>query len=299
MERGEPVATHCVEGHTDEIWTVAIPPDGEWLATGSDDGTTRLWKIRQLPTSGALPPAERAVGEEDIVAGSTILFQHDNQEVRPLYGAWESQLFGLDVGTQYSQVRMWRVEGGQPVPLPLAAPSGAGPNRGNQLVGKGRWLVRTIASPDEVRPTAMNQQLWLCDLSAATGETTRWHRLDAPLVQYPRFMSDRWLGTTCADGVRLFDLTAADPLNACLFVRYATPLRRGGTAGMYISRDENWLITGQELFDLRQWTGQSMEIVLVGGRSHPGGRPQRGRSVGAARKAALGFLPGGPPRSTT
>ena len=45
----------------DEVWTVAFSPDGEWLATGSDDGTARLWKISQLPKSGFVPLAETAV----------------------------------------------------------------------------------------------------------------------------------------------------------------------------------------------------------------------------------------------
>ena len=119
---GNQPPTHCVEGHADEVWTVAFSPDGEWLATGSDDGTARLWKISQLPQSGTVPLAETAVAGDEEVAGSTILAHHDNQEIRPLYGAWESPVFGFDMGTQYSQLRMWRLEGSTPVPLELLDP---------------------------------------------------------------------------------------------------------------------------------------------------------------------------------
>ena len=34
------------EGHTDRIRATSIDPTGMWVATGSDDGTVRLWEIR-------------------------------------------------------------------------------------------------------------------------------------------------------------------------------------------------------------------------------------------------------------
>ena len=32
-------------GHTRSVWSVTFSPAGDLLATGSDDGTTRLWSI--------------------------------------------------------------------------------------------------------------------------------------------------------------------------------------------------------------------------------------------------------------
>ena len=33
------------EGHTGKIRTISIDPQGLWLATGSDDGSVRIWEI--------------------------------------------------------------------------------------------------------------------------------------------------------------------------------------------------------------------------------------------------------------
>jgi WD40 repeat protein len=38
--------TATLTGHTKPTYSVAFSPDGKTLATGSDDRTARLWKIR-------------------------------------------------------------------------------------------------------------------------------------------------------------------------------------------------------------------------------------------------------------
>ena len=41
LESGRPVRT--LEGHQGTIYSIAFSPDGAWLASGSIDGTARLW----------------------------------------------------------------------------------------------------------------------------------------------------------------------------------------------------------------------------------------------------------------
>src|SRR5262244_2736500 len=36
-------------GHTSALWTVAIAPDGTWLATASNDKTARIWAADGTP----------------------------------------------------------------------------------------------------------------------------------------------------------------------------------------------------------------------------------------------------------
>ena len=52
---GEQRAT--LTGHRGQVWTVAIAPDGTWLATGSQDKTARIWNIDSLQSDSGF--AER------------------------------------------------------------------------------------------------------------------------------------------------------------------------------------------------------------------------------------------------
>jgi WD40 repeat protein len=258
---GDPIPTHLVEGHSNQVWTVAFSPDGHWLATGSDDGTARLWKVAQLPARGAvpLPPSAPEHGME--IDGSTILARHDGHPVNTLFGGESSGYWGIDTGTGYSQLRLWRVDGDALVPLQLGLPA-QGPCSMIRLLRDRRWLVTFSRAANASPSDRTALQLRLCDLSAQR-EVTRWYQLDTPPAVSPRFFfSERWVGATSADGVRLWDLDSPDFSAHCVFVRYATPPRRTAITPVGISHDGRWLVAGNQLVDLNQWTGQSIELPV-------------------------------------
>jgi COMPASS component SWD3 len=39
---------HTFEGHLAGISTLAWTPDGQWIATGSDDKTIRFWNVKTV-----------------------------------------------------------------------------------------------------------------------------------------------------------------------------------------------------------------------------------------------------------
>ena len=46
-------------GHMSLVWSVAFSPDGEWIASGSSDGTGKLWQVPFVPEARA-PAASAA-----------------------------------------------------------------------------------------------------------------------------------------------------------------------------------------------------------------------------------------------
>ena len=51
---------HLLFGHTRPVMSVAVSPDGRWIASGSDDGTIRPWPMSDLskPPLHTLPHDE-------------------------------------------------------------------------------------------------------------------------------------------------------------------------------------------------------------------------------------------------
>ena len=84
---------HLLFGHEDRVDGLAVSPDGRWIASGSFDGTIRLWPMPEGPPFHTLPYKDilerlrsvtnlRVVEDEDSATGYDI-------EVGPFPG-WET-----------------------------------------------------------------------------------------------------------------------------------------------------------------------------------------------------------------
>ena len=71
----------ALHGHDDLVNTVAIAPDGSTLASGSDDGSVRLWSLSDTPIDQALfdPAIAPTVLGEDLFRIHSVTFSPNGQ----------------------------------------------------------------------------------------------------------------------------------------------------------------------------------------------------------------------------
>jgi WD40 repeat protein len=124
-----------LRGHTNAVWAVALSADGRLLASGSLDGTVRLWSVADLrpgepsmPGMQDVPFAELERGEPspgrtadsgDSPAASPSggqLLATLQAHTGPVYGvAFNADGRLLVSGSEDATVRLWEVPGGQPL----------------------------------------------------------------------------------------------------------------------------------------------------------------------------------------
>ncbi|HWO17992.1 MAG TPA: protein kinase [Kofleriaceae bacterium] len=115
-------------GHGGKLWTVAYSPDGRWIATGSSDGTARLWDAATGAPRAAIPHDDRVVA---------VAFSPDSRL--------------LATGGADRRVRVWDVIAGREL---LALPSDTGTQRvafssgGALLAGQSQRTIKLWRMPD-------------------------------------------------------------------------------------------------------------------------------------------------------
>jgi len=108
-----------LEGHTDDVLSIAFSPDGRMIASGSRDKTIKLWDV--------LTGTQRRSFEGHLSEVNTVVFGRDGKLI----------LSGSDDGT----MRLWRLESDRPLATLIS-------------LDKDDWVVFTLEGRFDASPGA-------------------------------------------------------------------------------------------------------------------------------------------------
>ena len=261
--------------------SVALSPDGRWLATAAEESDARLWNVQAGAStasasaatvlSGGAPMAFSANSRWLVTTGRDgqpsalwdLASAAPRPSPRPLPGVAGPVAFSADnrwliTGGSDRSVRLWNLAHAD-VDAPIVLPPEVNPSAVVAVSPNSRWLATSSWTPNANRSETAVARLW--DLAAAQPGTTAIELAghSSSVTRLVFSLDNRWLVTSSAEQdshtfrsdhtVRVWDLTRENPSQDPRVLSG----HEGSITATAISADGRWLVTGSEDKTARLW----------------------------------------------
>ena len=236
-------------GHPEATRAGSFSTDRRWLATGSDDGTIKLWHLDAIDPTGS---SSSLAGHEGAIKG--LAFTPD--------GRW------LVSGGVDGTVRLWRLTDDGATPGPVLGSGRYGAVNALAISPDGAWLA--------FGTKAGNTCIWKRSADGFIEAPCEVGKDSNPVTTVRFSAKGRWLATTCTSAcatkgaaVALWDLKAGFPNQEPRRLTHANFLNEDSLLAVAFSRDESRLAVAYgyaaEVWDLTQ-PDPPQHVVATAGR---------------------------------